>query len=175
MIVRATGKHPLGGLRATEIAIKPDAFDVYEARLSARDAEINGRAPKAVVDQAATSAMSDWIVVLLDDPIPREPQAFIAWAKARGLLASAEPRLLVGGQKVLVVIGSSAFPRAPLETLGVDDGLDPGRGFLGLSLGLPETPARLRSAGRPKTSGGRAVNCGCCHRSSTLSCRKRSP
>src|SRR5262249_26316726 len=93
--------------------------------------------------------------ILLNEPPPRGTAAFAQWARKLGLEAAgirvqAEGtfRLGIGKHDALAYIGDGPFPAARLAELGDPPNLDAGRGFIGLSLGLPGHVPLFRVTGK---------------------------
>jgi hypothetical protein len=151
--VAATSAHPLGGWRATEVSLKSDAA-TYDELLSRRDAALGfERKPLDPIEKAvAVSRVMGWVIVLLNDPPPRGPAMFAEWAQRLGLQAAGirvgtEGTLTLGaeGCDAIAYVGEGPFPRQRLADLGAPETLQAGRGFIGLSLGLPGRVPQLRA------------------------------
>ncbi len=152
--VRATVPHPLGGWRALEIVLDAES-STYDELLASRDAELGvERSGDPVGQAAATCEVLAWIVVLLDEAPPTGPVAFRRWASRLGLESKGIRvhtdggiRLGAGGHDAITYIGSGPFPRERLAELGAPEDLDPGKGFIGLSLGVAGNVPVMRMIG----------------------------
>lgn len=146
VVVNNVQPHPLGGLRATEIILDPESSD-YDDLLAKRDADLGvTREPLSEVEQvAATCETIGWIAVFVNDPPPKQgPQAFQQWAERMGLpqkgirvSTDGEFRLGVGSHDAILYLGDAPYPTDRLQGYHFVDGFDVGKGFVGLSLGLP--------------------------------------
>jgi hypothetical protein len=157
VIVEAVGPHPLGGWRATHLTLDPSSVADYDARVAEQDAA-RGVARTSPLEQAtATTLTLGWIGVLLHQPPPSGPAAQQAWAQGFPLAARGI-QVATGGQlgfrvpaagrwiDVITYVGQGPFDAHKLDLRGMDPGLDLGRGFLGLSLGLPGMQRTLHTA-----------------------------
>lgn len=124
----------------------------YDALLSARDAEHGLPSRTLSADgAAATARMLATITVLLRDDLPLGHQALRDWATARGLprdgfdvALERDLELVMPGKRVLTYVG-----RAPFPADGLDAGVELGRAFLGLGVGVPGMEAGIRAIRGP--------------------------
>lgn len=154
--VTEVAPHPLGGFRATRLRLVSDAAS-YDTALARRDAALGLKEKplRGSAEAAAAARVLGWIIVLLDEAPPRTPGAFVEWARRLGLEkdgvrpeADGTLHLRCGQNDALVYVGDEPYPRAELDALGAPKELEPGRGFLGLSLGLPGAMSMLRVTGK---------------------------
>lgn len=149
--VTAIKPHPLHGFAAGALVLASPATE-YDALVRARDVAAGIAGEVDPVQAAHTSLTLGWIVVLLDEPVPSGPQAFVEWAErlglpAHGIRAEAPPmaRLALGSVAPLVYAGSLPIPDRLLESfVSITPAMRAARGFVGLSLGLPGTAPVLR-------------------------------
>ncbi|MFZ5446131.1 MAG: hypothetical protein ACOZQL_39455 [Myxococcota bacterium] len=149
--VVSTRPHPLGGVAAAELELATDA-EAYDAAIAARDEAAGLRRRDDALTAAHTSLELGWLIVLLDEPVPTSPGAFLDWATGLGLPAAGvrvEPppmtRLRLGAAEPLVYPGAEPFPRELLERrFGAAPWASGAKGFLGLSLGIPGNAPMLR-------------------------------
>lgn len=149
--VTATRPHPLGGLTAASIELNTPAAE-FDAMSEARDKAAGVHKQLSPEEAAFTSFELGWIIVMFDAPVPTRAAAFTEWASRLGLLEAGvhvEPpplaRLGFEGAAPLVYPGDAPIPPKLLARIAnAPEGFGKAGGFLGLSLGLPNTSVTMR-------------------------------